>query len=281
MKNDVSFSHRINVRGIRYHYQEYPATGPDVLLLHGLGSSAHSWEEMAPFLQAAGYHLYALDLKGSGGSDKPAGADYSLLTLVDEIDLCLETLGLREVVLVGNSLGGSLGLLLALEKPERIRRLVLIASGAYLTRLPWVFRLARLPFAKELARLVFNRVLIRLALRQAFYHQERVTAERIEAYYDRLQAPGCLSAQIELVRGLDLERLNRYNTQLPFITIPILLLWGENDPWIPLSVGRRLREALPRSTLQVIPCCGHPPQEELPQVTADLILNFLIKPPSN
>jgi pimeloyl-ACP methyl ester carboxylesterase len=141
--------------------------------------------------------------------------------------------------------------------------------------MPWVFWLARLPFAKELSRLVFKRALIRLALRQAFYHQERVTAERIEAYYEHLQAPGCLSAQIDLVRGLDLERLNRYNRQLPSITIPILLLWGENDPWIPLSIGSRLKQALPRSTLQVIRHCGHAPQEELPQVTAELILNFL------
>ncbi len=124
-----------------------------MLLLHGLGSSAYSWEETAPFLQEAGCHLYALDLKGSGGSDKPAGADYSLLTLVDEIELCLETLGLKEVVFVGNSLGGSLGLLLSLEEPERITRLVLIAAGAYLTRVPWVFRPVRLPFAKGLSRL--------------------------------------------------------------------------------------------------------------------------------
>jgi pimeloyl-ACP methyl ester carboxylesterase len=80
---------------------------------------------------------------------------------------------------------------------------------------------------------------------------------------------------------LDLERLNRYNTQLTSITIPILLLWGENDPWIPLSVGRRLKMALPRSTLEVIPRCGHAPQEELPHVTANRILNFIHNPPSN
>jgi pimeloyl-ACP methyl ester carboxylesterase len=275
MPAPLVLSRRLTLKGVGYHYLQYPAAGPPVLLLHGLGSSSYSWEETAPLLQDAGYHLYALDLKGSGGSDKPAGADYSLLALAAEIDRWLETLGLKEVVFVGNSLGGSLGLLLALEKPDRISRLVLIAAGAYITRLPWVFRLARLPFAKALAPLVFKRRLIRLAMHQAFYHQERVTAERIEAYYRRLQAPGCLAAQVDLVRGLDFDELDRYNARLPSIAIPTLLLWGENDPWIPLFVGSRLKVALPRSTLEVIPRCGHAPQEELPEKTAELITDWL------
>ncbi|MCU0578517.1 MAG: alpha/beta hydrolase [Desulfobacterota bacterium] len=266
------------VDGINFHYLDFPAPGPQVLLLHGLGSSTYTWEETAPRLQAAGFHVYALDLKGSGGSDKPPGADYDLFTLRDEIDCWLEALGLRQVIFVGNSLGGSLGLLLALKKPDRINRLVLIAAAAYLRKLPWVFRLARLPLARALSRWLFRHGLIRLALRQAFYHPERVSAERVAAYYERLREPGGLEAQIDLIRGLDLERLNRYNDQLPTIAVPTLLLWGENDPWTPLAIGRRLAQDLPRATLQIIPRCGHAPQEELPDDTARLILQFLNSP---
>lgn len=265
----------IPLPGFTCHFREYPASGPNILLLHGLGSSSFSWEETAPRLQAAGYRTFALDLKGSGWSDKPAGAAYDPWTLMEEIVLWLESMGLPPVCLAGNSLGGSLGLLLALEHPERISRLILIAAAAYTDRLPWIFRLAHLPFSRKIAGLLFRKGLIRLAMKQAFVHQDRVTPERVEAYYQRLRSPGCLEAQINLVRSLDFQALSRFDQRIPTIRIPTLLIWGEQDPWIPLSVGRRLKMDLPDAALQIIPRCGHAPQEELPGETAGLIIRWL------
>jgi pimeloyl-ACP methyl ester carboxylesterase len=267
----------ITIRGVNYHYLEYPASGPGLFLLHGLGSSTFSWEELAPLLQAAGYRVYALDLKGSGWSDKPAASEYDLFTLRDEIDQWLETMGLRTVIFVGNSLGGSLALLLALENPDRINRLVLIDAAAYLKKIPWIFRLARLPFSKELSKIVFQRWLIKRAMKQAFCHRDRVSDERIDAYFERLKSPGCLEAQIALVRSLDFRILNRYDQRLSAIDIPTLLIWGEEDPWVKPSVGRRLARDLPHSTLRIIPHCGHAPQEELPEETAGLIIDWLMQ----
>jgi pimeloyl-ACP methyl ester carboxylesterase len=270
----------VTIRGINYHYLEYPASGPGLFLLHGLGSSTYSWEALAPLLQAEGFRVYVLDLKGSGWSDKPAASEYDLFTLRDEIDRWLETMGLRTVVFVGNSLGGSLALLLALENPNRISRLVLIDAAAYLEKLPWVFRLARLPFSMELSRILFKRWLIKLAMKQAFFQPERVTSERIDAYWERLKSPGCLEAQIALVRSLDFGILSRYDRRLPAIDIPTLLIWGEEDPWIKLPIGRRLNRDLPRSSLRIIPRCGHAPQEELPEETAGLIVDWLSSAPT-
>jgi pimeloyl-ACP methyl ester carboxylesterase len=107
-----------------------------------------------------------------------------------------------------------------------------------------------------------------------------VTAKRVAAYYDRLHSPGCLAAQIDLVRSLDFSMLHRYEAQIPALSVPTLLLWGENDPWVPLPVGRRLHQALPQSRLQVIPRYGHAPQEELPEQTAGLITDWLKSTPS-
>jgi len=117
----------------------------------------------------------------------------------EEIDRLLETMGLQTVIFVGNSLGGSLALLLALENPDRIA----------------------------------------------------------------------------LVRSLDFRILSRYDQRLPAIDIPTLLIWGEEDPWVRLPVGRRLDRDLPHSTLRIIPHCGHAPQEELPEETAGLIIDWL------
>ena len=277
MKKSHPQSQFITIRGVNYHYLEYPASGPCLFLLHGLGSSTYSWEALAPLLQAEGYRVFALDLKGFGWSDKPADSEYDLFTLRDEIDRWLETMGLRAVIFVGNSLGGSLALLLALENPNRISRLVLIAAAAHLKKPPWVSRLAKLPFSEKLSKIVFKRWLIKLAMKQAFFHRDRVTDERIEAYYERLKSPGCLEAQIALVRSLDFRILSRYDQRLPAIDIPTLLIWGEEDPWVKLSVGRRLNRDLSHSTLRIIPHCGHAPQEEFPEETAGLIVDWLTR----
>ena len=103
---------------MNYHYLEYPASGPCLFLLHGLGSSTYSWEALAPLLQAGGYRVFALDLKGFGWSDKPADSEYDLFTLRDEIDRWLETMGLRAVIFVGNSLGRLAGAAPGPGKPE-------------------------------------------------------------------------------------------------------------------------------------------------------------------
>ncbi len=66
MKKSHPQSQFITIRGVNYHYLEYPAAGQTLFLLHGLGSSTYSWEALAPLLQAAGYRVYALDLKGAG-----------------------------------------------------------------------------------------------------------------------------------------------------------------------------------------------------------------------
>lgn len=265
----------VSINRVNYHYLDFPADGPAVFLLHGLGSSTYSWEELAPHLLDAGFQVYALDLKGFGWSDKPAGAAYDLFTLRDEIFLWLENRGLKEIIFVGNSLGGSLGLLLALEQPGRIRSLVLIDAAAYLGRLPWVFRLGRLPWAVALSKLIFRKWVIRLAMKQAFYDRSRVTDDRVNAYYERLRSPGCLEAQIALICSLDFQRMAAWTERISEITVPTLLIWGEKDPWVGLSVGRKLHRNLPNSTLQVIPRCGHAPEEEVPEETARLIIEWL------
>jgi pimeloyl-ACP methyl ester carboxylesterase len=71
------YDHFVTIDGVRYHYTEYPGSGQDVFLLHGFASSTYTWEKVAPMLQANGYHVWALDMKGFGWSDKPEDADYS------------------------------------------------------------------------------------------------------------------------------------------------------------------------------------------------------------
>jgi len=102
------YDHFVEINGIKYHYTEYPGSGQSVFLLHGFASSTYTWEKTAPLLQAEGYHVWALDMKGFGWSDKPEDSDYTPRQLREEVNAWMDAMGLEKVVFVGNSLGGEI-----------------------------------------------------------------------------------------------------------------------------------------------------------------------------
>lgn len=269
------FDHFIKVGGVNYHYLEYPGSGPTVVLLHGFGSSTYTWEGVIPYLKQKGFHLYALDMKGFGWSDKPEGADYSPFTLLKEVNALIEALGLKKVIFVGNSLGGGIGTLMALEHPDKIERLVLVDAGGYPMELPMIISLARVPLAAETLKLFFGRWVIRWNISEVMYADELMTGRQVEAYFDRLRSEGAIDAMIELARAIDFNAFEPYIARNQEIKIPVLIIWGEEDKWVPLSIGYQFRQDIPDSTMVIIPKCGHVPQEEYPKLTAEYIISFI------
>ena len=264
----------VSIDGIRYHYQEYPGSGPAIVLLHGFGSSTYTWEEVIPRLQMDGYRVFALDMKGFGWSDKPVGADYSPRVLMEEVNAWMGQMGLERVVFAGNSLGGAIGLMLAMDHPARMARLVLIDSGGYPIKKPLIIRIGALPVIRDVAKLFFGRWLIRANLGQVFVNKDRITRARVSAYYDRMRTTGAMAAQMALSAAIGQQSAQGDIDRIAQIRIPTLILWGENDTWIPLANGRRFHEEIPHSRLVVIPRCGHIPQEEHPEFTARCISAF-------
>jgi pimeloyl-ACP methyl ester carboxylesterase len=113
----------IETAGIRLAYQVWgPAGAPPLVLLHGLGDGAASWDGVAPAF-ARGWRVYAPDLRGHGRSDRPG--DYSVELMEADLLGFLDALGLDRVDLIGHSMGGLVGYLLAGDQPERVRRLIL------------------------------------------------------------------------------------------------------------------------------------------------------------
>lgn len=267
--------HFIKVGEVNYHYAEYPAQGADIVMVHGFASSTYSWEQVAPALQKSGYHVWTLDMKGFGWSDKPQGQAYDAFTLMQEVKAWMDAVGLRKVIYVGNSLGGAVGTLLALEYPERVERMILIDPAGYQQKKPLIIRMAGIPGSIGVTKAFFGRWMVSWNLKEVFYHKDWVTPERIEAYYARLCTSGALDAQGAVIKGLDFDAFEKYIRRIPDITTPTLLIWGQNDIWIPLENGHRYRRDLKSSRLAVIPECGHVPQEEFPDLTAKLILEFL------
>jgi pimeloyl-ACP methyl ester carboxylesterase len=114
----------VQVNGVRLGYRESgDPGGRPAVLLHGTGSSASTWDRLAPRLTAAGYRAIAVDLRGHAASERPG--DYALDALRDDLLGLLATLELRDALVIGHSVGGHAALAAALHAPERIARLVL------------------------------------------------------------------------------------------------------------------------------------------------------------
>ncbi|MCP4578151.1 MAG: alpha/beta hydrolase [Deltaproteobacteria bacterium] len=269
--------HFVAIDGIRYHYTEYPALGEDIFLLHGFGSSTYTWKKVALLLQAKGYHVWALDMKGFGWSDKPRNDDYSPEQLMAEVNAWMDKIGLRKVVFVGNSLGGAIAWNMALAHPDKVKKLVLIDAAGFMRDIPFSVRLAGLPGAGGIARFFFGRWVIEDTFKQVYFDPTAVTKEQVDAYYDRMRTENALGAMAAVGRSVSTISNEEYALRIPEIQVDTLIIWGRDDAWIPLEDGFKFKEALPNATLEVIPFCGHVPQEEKPEETARLIAAFLSK----
>ncbi len=227
--------HFVKIGKSCYHYTEYPAIGKDILFIHGFASSTYTWEKVAPVLNKLGYHVWALDVKGFGWSDKPKDTSYDILTLTEEVYQWMEALGLDDVVLVGNSLGGGIATLMALLHPEKVGRMVLIDAAAYDTKFPLIMELARLPLSAQMTKLFFSHWVVKQTLSEVYHHKAWITKDQVDAYYDRLRTDNALNAQIAVVRALEFSRVEKYVDRIPEIKSKTLIIWGEHDGWIPLE----------------------------------------------
>ena len=248
--------------------------GPAVVLLHGVFSSLYTWKDVFPAL-AARHDVVALDLPGFGQSDQPA--DLSFEDLPRAVLGLMDALGIARAALVGNSMGGAAVAVVAAEREERVADLVLIdAAGFNLgpSERPGMVSLAMSGAGVVFARLPGKRLAVEASLKQVFHDPALVTPERLSEYLAAASRPGTFSA----IRSLGASLAGRealVARALPRIEAPTLVLWGDDDRWIPLAHADRFVSAVPGARKVVIPGCGHVPQEEKPAEVARLLLQFL------
>jgi pimeloyl-ACP methyl ester carboxylesterase len=249
-----------------------------LLLLHGYCSSNYTWKDVVEPLAAAGYRVIAPDLKGFGFSEKPADRRYHVQDHAQLVIGLLDRLGIETATFVGNSFGGAVALACALMWASRVTGLVLIDAAyndAPLRQYPFSLyaRIARTWLVGEAAvpLLMATRQTSETLLRGFFHDQQVVTPERITAYFRALRTVEGQRAALTTARQWD---LNWIEQELSGITVPVLIIWGEYDRSIPVTLGVRLRARLPQAEFVVIPDCGHIPEEERPEETTALILDF-------
>lgn len=261
-------------------------SGSPLLLVHGFGASLGHWRKNIPVLAAAGYRVFAIDLLGFGGSDKPA-LDYTL-ELWQALLKDFWTAHIQEpTVFVGNSIGGLLCLMMLADYPDLARGGILLNCAGGMNHRPdelnLPLRLVMAAFTNlvrspRLGPLVFNQIRkkhrIRRTLAQVYRNREAVTDELV----DMLYAPSCdPGAQKVFASVLTAPPGPSPVELLPKIKAPLLVLWGEADPWTPIAGAKIYQQLAETERLQfvAIPDTGHCPHDDRPEVVNPAILDWL------
>ena len=268
----------IQVGGINTRYWMLGDGETTVLLLHGLGSCVETWKYTIGAL--APYHrVYAVDLVGSGRSDKPP-ASYSLTYQAQFLKAFMDTVGIDRARLIGNSMGGGVALQFALLFPAQVEKLVLANSLGLGKEIALTLRIASLPFPSLLLRP--SRPSTAIALKQCVYDSSVITDDWVEFFFQIAMLPGiqkALHMQIQAninFWGVCPKVYGSIVAQLATINAPTLIIWGQQDHVLPVAHAQVAAELLPNTKLEIFDSCGHWPQVERAEDFNTLTREFLI-----
>jgi pimeloyl-ACP methyl ester carboxylesterase len=278
---DASFStaQTISVHGRTVSYLE-AGEGPLLLLVHGMAGTARNWDAVIEPL-ALHNTVVAPDFPGHGES-APGGGDYSLGSLASGLRDLMIALGHDRATLVGHSLGGGVALQFTYQFPEMVERLVLVSSGGLGPEVGAILRAAALPGADLFIRstaapgaAVVGRLsgaLGKIGLRPNADLAEVGRAYASLADTDRRKA---FLSTLHAVVDTDGQRVAALDRLYLAENLPVLIVWGERDPIIPVGHGRAAHAQLPGSRLEVFPDAGHIPMLESPGRFAAVLQRFL------
>jgi pimeloyl-ACP methyl ester carboxylesterase len=278
--------HQIQTNGTRLHVvQTGPATGPLVLLLHGFPEFWYGWRHQLPSLAAAGYRVWAPDLRGYNASEKPPGvAAYRLEALAADVIGLIDAAGEEQACLVGHDWGGVIAWWIAIHAPHRLQRMVVInaphgaAMRQQLRRHPaqWLrsayigwFQLPRIP--ELVTRLGRGRLLVWALQRSS--RPGTFTPTDLESYREAWSQPQALRAMLNWYRAL-MRMPPRRPTSRP-VTVPTLLLWGANDIFLGREMARASIEQCQQGQLVMFEEATHWVHHEHPVRVNALLETFL------
>jgi len=270
----------ITVDGERVVYRA-AGRGPVVLLVHGLAGSSVTWRHVMPSL-AERFTVIAPDLLGQGESDKPRG-EYSLGVHANTLRDLLDALGHERATLIGQSLGGGVVLQFAHQFPERCERLVLVNSGGMGPEVTRYLRLLSVPGFEAIFPLFCSPRLRDAGSRVATWLGRagvRSTPAREEvwrSYASLADAPNRRAFFRSLRDVVDsggqaLTALGRLHRAA---AIPTLIVWGAQDPFIPVQHAFTAHEAIPGSRVEIFEGVGHYPHCEAPERFVEVVFDFM------
>lgn len=268
--------HSIKINGVKVYVElkGKPLTGthPTLIMVHGYLSSLFSYRDLIPFLEQH-FSILAFDLPGFGKSEKSKIFEHSLDNFAQTLLELLTYFNLENVVVVGHSMGGQIGLRAARMDPVRIQKVIGLSAAGYMGPVKKSLRMAtKLPFFPIFLGVYFKRHDVEKTFRDVTFNPSIVTEAMMQGYIEPLKERAFYNSLTRLIQDREGDLSSQ---EIHEIAQPVLLLWGREDRIVPLSVGERLNQDLPNSTLKVFNETGHLLPEEKPKEVAKEILHFV------
>jgi pimeloyl-ACP methyl ester carboxylesterase len=254
-------------------------SGPVLLLIHGMASALDTWRLVIEPLSDHATVL-AVDLPGHGSS-APGGGDYSLGSLATFLRDVLLALGHDRVTLVGHSLGGGIAMQFSYQFPEMTERLVLVSSGGLGLEVSPALRAASLPGADLFLSVTAGATKRASGFVGGVLRTGRIPSgaglEELLRSYSSLADAGRRTAFLATVRsvvGLGGQTVGAGDRLHLASDTPVLLIWGADDPIIPVEHAQAAQKLLPHATLAVFDGVRHFPQVEAPARFVEVLQHF-------
>ena len=260
---------RVAVNGTQLHYEDTAGEGREALLFsHGLLMDLRMFDRQAQFFSDA-YRVIRYDHRGQGGSARPKVRSIDLETLCADAVALIECLSIAPCHFAGLSMGGFVGLRLAARRPDLVRSLILLdtsagpeTSAAAYRKLNFVARwLGVRPVAGRVLPVLFGRTFL----------SDPQRAGELAVWRERLL--GLDRSIWRAVNGV-IERAGVHE-ELGAVTVPTLIVVGEEDAATPTGAAERIHAGISQSTLVTIPKCGHSSTVEAPEAVNRAIAEHL------
>lgn len=267
-------AHELRIGTLRTPLLDAGEGAEAAVFVHGNPGSGEDWRAL---VEGTGAYMRAVapTMPGFGKADKPADFDYTVAGYARHLGAAIEALGLTRVHLVVHDFGGPWGLAWAAAHPDRLASVTLINIGV-LRGYRWHFmaRLWRTPLLGELVQATTTRAGFRALLKLG--NPRGLPPAFVDRMYEDYDA-GTKRAILRLYRATsDLDALSRrLHEALRPLDLPVLVVWGLADPYLPGRYARAQLDTFPRARIVELPDSGHFPYADNPAAVADAVLPFL------
>lgn len=264
---------------------------PAVIFIHGFGSSNKTWDSAQTALAEAGFYTVALDIPPFGLSDKSPDLPYTRAWMADLIAALMDERSIETASIVGHSMGGGITAYFAVRHPTRVEKLVFVAGGVGAPRqegqdtrrsgpLSLIMNIdPSTPFAATAIRALVTPQYFADMIADAYYDPSIITEDILQQYQRPLAIEDWPAGFLSYIQAREETPIFLADLVTAAANKPIALIWGEEDTWVPITLGEEMRAALPQALWIAYPLVGHVPMEETPDAfNADLLAFLEDKP---